>query len=102
VVTPALAQAIEAGITLRPSFAAFSKSFSAADTAFASRDARHSFNLPICSASTSAPIVRIEPSAATSGEGSLSTKRLTPTTISSPRSIDSRRRVLLSTSCAFM
>ena len=40
--------------------------------------------------------------AGVSGDGSLSTKRLTPTTVCSPRSIASTRRVFDSTSCCFM
>ena len=102
VVTPALAQAIEAGMMLRFDCAARRNSASAASTALASRAARHSRSLAICSASTSGDTVRIEPSPAASGDGSVSVKRLTPTTICSPRSIASTRRALLSTSWDFM
>ena len=102
VVTPAFAAAIEGGITLRPSFAAARNSFSAAATALASRAARQAFSRSICSASTSCGTVRIEPSPVDSGDASVSMNLLTPTTICSPRSIDSSRAVLLSTSFDFM
>jgi hypothetical protein len=102
VVTPALAQATEAGMTLRFSRAAARSSLSAAATAFGSRAARHAVRRSICSASACGETVTIISAEPASGEGSLSTKRLTPTTVCSPRSIASMRRVFDSTSCCFM
>ena len=102
VVTPALAQTIEAGMMLRPSRAACRNSLSAASTAFWSRSARQALSRAICSASTPCGTVRIASSPADSGDGSVSLNLLTPTTIRSPRSIASTRCELLSTSCPFM
>ena len=72
VVTPAWAQAIEAGMTLRSSLAAAASSASAFFTAAPSRAARQAFRRSIWPRSTEASTVRIEPSPVDSGEGSAS------------------------------
>jgi hypothetical protein len=97
-----LAQAIEAGMMLRFSFAAARSSLSAPDTAFGSRAVRQAARRSSWSASACGETVRMASAEPASGEASVSTKRLTPTTVCSPRSIASTRRVLDSTSCCFM
>ena len=99
VVTPALAASIDAGMMLAPLGRGRAQSpqrlaHAALDRA---QPARRS-SAAICSASASAEGTMIEFSPAVSGEGSELMKALTPTTICSPRSIASSRRVLDSTS----
>ena len=102
VVTPALAQAIDGSMTLRPSRAALSSSASAFFTALASRPARQAARRSTCSCSMAGSTASMEPSPVESGEASVSVQRLTPTTICSPDSMRRTRSVLLSTSACFM
>ena len=89
VVPPALASAIDGGITLSPCTAARRRSASAASTAAWSRADRHARTSAIISASTAWSTFMIEPSPP-SGDSAVSVKALTPTTVWSP---DSMRRV---------
>ena len=75
---------------------------SAAATALLSRAARQALSRSIWSRSASADTVRIASVGAGERRGLGLEKRLTPTTICSPRSIASSRAVLDSTSCCFM
>src|SRR5262249_20585074 len=67
VVTPALAQSIEAGMMLRFSLAAARSSLRAAATAFWSRALRHALRRSICSASACGETVTIASAAPASG-----------------------------------
>jgi hypothetical protein len=98
-----LAQAIEGSMMLRSSRAAASSSPSARRTASRSRAARQSSSFATRSISTCSDTVAMARSApAASGEGSVSVKALTPTTVSSPDSMARMRAVLDATSSAFM
>ena len=97
VVTPAFAASIEGGMMFAPLLRRRAV-LSAAATRASSRCARHALSRATCSASASGEGTMIEVSPAVSGDGSVLVKPLTPTTICSPRSIASIRRVLDSTS----
>ena len=100
VVPPTLARAIDAGITLRPSTATRRSSSSAVSTAASSRAARQRSTSAIASASTVESTRRIAPWPP-SGDGSVSVKRLTPTTICSPEPMRRVRSAIDATSRDF-
>jgi hypothetical protein len=101
VVAPALAAAIEAGMTLRRCARPARSAASAACTAASSRLARQAFRRAIWSASASGSATMMRPSPAVRGEGSPG-QRFTPTTTVSPASIRASRSAFASTSRPFM
>ena len=93
---------MDGGMMLRPSRAAARSSSRAAWTAVSSRWARHASSRAIWSASAAGSTISTPSSPVASGDGSVSVKALTPTTVWSPASIASSRVVLDSTSWRFM
>ena len=102
VVTPACAARIEAGITLAPEASASSRPRSAACTSAALRRLRKARSDSICARSADSSTTSTDCAPVTSGEGSLSVKAFTPTTICSPLSIARMRCVCEATSWRFM
>ena len=101
--TPAFAAATDAGMTLLPLGGGGAQRGERRLRPRPRRGpARQASRRATCSASTAGSTTRMPPSAATSGEGSASVKRLTPTTVVAPASMRASRAVLAVTSSDFM
>ena len=103
VVAPARAAASVAGIRLTSVLASAARRASASSTAAWSRSAFHASTLASADRSASGSGAWIAASrSAVSGDGSVVSKTLTPTTFSSPLSMRARRAACADTSACFM
>ena len=100
VVPPALASAIDGSMMLPSPAAASCRAASAASTAAWSREPRQARTSAINSVSTAGSTVRMLPGVSR-GDGSVSVKRLTPTTVCSPASMRRVRSAIDRTSRPF-